>query len=90
MNKGLIPVISDDQLSGAASALVGPNGFSQDCDWHNQQCALKRAGKKLLPKFDPEAGRKWEVSFLILRLVRSILRLLNSNLGIRQIHQFCQ
>jgi len=56
----LIPVISDAKLHAAAEKLVGP-GFSQDCDWHNQQCVVKRAGGVVLAKFDPSSEENWEV-----------------------------
>lgn len=53
-------MISDAKLHGAASQLVGL-GFSQDCDWHSQQNAVKRGSGVCLKKFDPESERKWQV-----------------------------
>ena len=62
LNAGKITVISDAKCKTAAQTLASP-GFSNICDWHSQQNAVKRAGKQLLAIFDHQSDDKWKVTY---------------------------
>lgn len=60
LEKGLIPVISDQKLSSSAAALT-PKGFHSICDWHSIQRAMLRSSDKIIDEFDAEADKKRKV-----------------------------
>ena len=72
LEKGLIPVISDQKLSSSAAALA-PKGFHGICDWHTIQRALLRSSDVTIKEFDKNSDKKRKV-FILLKNAHRIKR----------------
>ena len=60
LEKGLIPVLSDQKLESSAVALA-TKGFHSVCDWHSVQRASLRASDITIDIFDAGADEKRKV-----------------------------